>query len=467
LYLMRSGKRHTQLKNDIKNDHSKGVENLFPMTVASAMQIMNDFKPVLTKAGPAVSLGTAFAQGGLLKKATKGRLLEEAWNALSPEDKTKLVESRKAGRIKAAAAAAGGAPKSSKSGDDNDKSVISTKSMNDLQKDNARLKQQLKLTKAALVTTITEGNESDLSDDKGSSNFVAAMAILQDDYPELYKGIVMAHKSGAMEKLNLRNLILIDSQTTHNVFCNKKYVKNTRKAVRTLHLSTNGGTMKITCKADVLGLYPVGSDATVYFDHGAITNILSFKKLAKKYRITYDSDTDKTFIVHRKAHGLVDLHYSMHPCGLHILKQVEPGRMFVQTVEDNLKLYTKQQIKGAKKARAMCEMLHCPSDKDFYTIINQGGIRRSKIIVEDIKIAKNIWGPSVVKAKGNTVRRPAKSTPSSIVSVPKELIKAQKNVTLSMYFFFINQKHIFLMTYSKNICFTTNTHVVSRKVKDY
>ena len=72
LYLMRSGKRHTQLKNDIKNDHSKGVENLFPMTVASAMQIMNDFKPVLTKAGPAVSLGMAFAQGGLLKKATKG-----------------------------------------------------------------------------------------------------------------------------------------------------------------------------------------------------------------------------------------------------------------------------------------------------------------------------------------------------------------------------------------------------------
>ncbi len=99
--------------------------------------------------------------------------------------------------------------------------------------------------------------------------------------------------------------------------------------------------MKIICEADVPGLYPVGSDATVYFDHGAITNILSFKKLAKNYRITYDSDTDKTFIVHRKAHGLVDLHYSMHPYSLHILKQVEPGRMFVQMVEDNLKLYTK------------------------------------------------------------------------------------------------------------------------------
>ena len=73
----------------------------------------------------------------------------------------------------------------------------------------------------------------------------------------------------------------------------------------------------------------------------------------------------------------------------------------------------------------------------------------------------------MIKAKGNTVRHPAKLTPSSIVSVPKELIKAQKNVTLSIDFFFINQRHIFLMTYSENICFTTNTHVVSRKVKDY
>ena len=47
LYLMRSGKRHVQLQNDIKNDHAKGVENSFPATVAAAMQIMNDFKPVM------------------------------------------------------------------------------------------------------------------------------------------------------------------------------------------------------------------------------------------------------------------------------------------------------------------------------------------------------------------------------------------------------------------------------------
>jgi hypothetical protein len=78
LFLMRSGKRHLQLQNDIKNDHSKGVENAFPATVAAAMQILNDFKPVVTETTKQVSLGTAFAQDGAVKKQSKGRISDEA-----------------------------------------------------------------------------------------------------------------------------------------------------------------------------------------------------------------------------------------------------------------------------------------------------------------------------------------------------------------------------------------------------
>ncbi len=114
--------------------------------------------------------------------------------------------------------------------------------------------------------------------------------------------------------MNLRNEILIDSQTTHDVFCNKDYVKNVRKAKRDLQLSTNGGGMVIAREANVSGLYPDGYDDSVYYDEQAITNILSFKKLAKVYRITYDSEVAMTFTVHRESHGLVDLWFKMHPC---------------------------------------------------------------------------------------------------------------------------------------------------------
>ena len=107
LYLMRSGKRHLQLQNDIKNDHAKGVENSFPATVAAAMQIMNDFKPVITEAQRQVSLGTAFAQKSTKKRST-GRLTDEQWNALTPDKKKKLLKKRKAEKAKKDASADAG-----------------------------------------------------------------------------------------------------------------------------------------------------------------------------------------------------------------------------------------------------------------------------------------------------------------------------------------------------------------------
>ena len=71
LYLMRSGKRHLQLQNDIKNDHAKGVEHSFPTTVTSAMQKMNDFKRIITKSSNHATLGTAFAQEKRLRSSQR------------------------------------------------------------------------------------------------------------------------------------------------------------------------------------------------------------------------------------------------------------------------------------------------------------------------------------------------------------------------------------------------------------
>jgi hypothetical protein len=290
------------------------------------------------------------------------------------------------------------------------------------------------------------------------------MAGVQEGYPELHDGIVLAHK---IPHLRLREEILIDSQTTHDVFCNPKYVGNVRKAKKNLHLSTNGGGMVINLEADVLGLYPKGYDDTVYYDKDAITNILSFKKIAKVYRITYDSDVSKTFTVHRESHELVNLRFTMHSCGLHVLEQPNQGSMFILTVEENKRMFNKRQIAGATKARNTYEALLCPSMEDFETIIGSGSIRGSNLTADDAKISFKIFGPSVIKDKGNRVRQSAKKSNTSIVAVSKELIEASREVTLCIDFFFVNQKHIFLMTYSENICFTTNTHVIGCKVKQY
>ena len=157
----------------------------------------------------------------------------------------------------------------------------------------------------------------------------------------------------------------------------------------------------------------------------------------------------------------------MHPCGLHLLERPKRGSVFIPTVDENKKLFTKKQVEAATKARNIFEALLCPSVEDFGRIIGSGDIKGCKLTTDDAKISFKIFDPSVVKEKGNRVQQPAKKNPTSIVAVPKELIQAQERVTLCVDFFYINRKHIFLMTYSENICFTTNTHVVGRKVKHY
>jgi hypothetical protein len=82
------------------------------------------------------------------------------------------------------------------------------------------------------------------------------------------------------------------------------------------------------------------------------------------------------------------------------------------------------------------------------------------VTIDDVKAMEMIWGQSVLKMKGNTVRRNGKHLMQSIVKVPKELIKLQQDVELAIDCFFVN-KHIFFTTLSTKTCFTTITHLTN------
>ena len=75
--------------------------------------------------------------------------------------------------------------------------------------------------------------------------FVAEASFMAEMCPKLRKGVLVAMRTS----MDLRSLVLLDSQSTHDVFCNPKYVSNIRKAKRDLVLSTNGGGMKISQEA--------------------------------------------------------------------------------------------------------------------------------------------------------------------------------------------------------------------------
>jgi hypothetical protein len=89
----------------------------------------------------------------------------------------------------------------------------------------------------------------------------------------------------------------------------------------------------------------------------------------------------------------------MHPCGLHVFytEKTDGKYSFVQTVADNTKLFTKQQIEGALKASHLYKTLAYPSNADFEVVLRVGGIGNC---TNDAKVAHKIWGASVPKLKG-------------------------------------------------------------------
>ncbi len=137
-----------------------------------------------------------------------------------------------------------------------------------------------------------------------------------------------------------------------------------------------------------------------------MTNILSLKNFIRLYRVTYDSKKRTACIVHREEFGHPDMVFDMHPCGLHVYyPEKNDGQYgFVQTVAENMMLFTKRQIDEALKARHLYETLGYPSNADFESVLRVGGIGGCSDTVEDAKVAQKIWGSSVPRLKGSTVR---------------------------------------------------------------
>ena len=135
------------------------------------------------------------------------------------------------------------------------------------------------------------------------------------------------HKSGhnyhSSGKLNMREVILLDSQSTMDIFCNDKFVDEVKESEQTLTLHSNGGKLESNQVATIQGLSNIA-----WFNRNAVTNILSLKNVGKKYRVTYDS-RDATFVVHRSKHGLPDMHFKMHKSGLHVYHPKGEGKFCV------------------------------------------------------------------------------------------------------------------------------------------
>ena len=257
--------------------------------------------------------------------------------------------------------------------------------------------------------------------------------------------------------LDLREIVLLDNQSTMDLFCNPKLVNSIFKSNNHMRLKSNGGTMRVNHKASIAGYMN-----KVWFDKKAITNIVALTNLIKQYRVTYDSD-DLSFVVHREEAGLPNMHFIMHPSGLHYYDPRNNDFAFVSTVSGNKDGFSRRQIKDAEVARTLYSALSYPSWNDFKWVIRSNQIKNCPVTVQDVHNARQIWGKDVAALKGKTTRGKPNVVARDFVKIPLELMKLHHEVYLTADIFFVN-KIPFFLTLSRKICFTAVNHLGNRTV---
>ena len=181
------------------------------------------------------------------------------------------------------------------------------------------------------------------------------------------------------------------------------------------------------------------------------------------YRVTYDSGSGTDFLVTNKKTGRVR-RFARSKKGLHWLdtrgdsghkSDEKEGDIFITTVDDNKKGYTKAMYMRAAAARKLQHIIGLPSDKYMRQLLQKGLLTKCNLQPEDVVAAKEIFGPDEACLRGKTTRR----TPQSVVTttdipVPVQIMTRHRNVVLSVNFMFVNQLP-FLNTYSQSIRFIT------------
>ena len=163
--------------------------------------------------------------------------------------------------------------------------------------------------------------------------------------------------------------ILLDNQSTVDVFTNRRLLKNIRRAKTNMFIHCTAGVAKTNLIGDLPGY------GTIWYHPNGIANILSLSKVKEKYRVTFDSDKNNQFIVHwtdgtqrvfqQSPRGLYFLDTSLAPQA----KAGENGTVLITTVADKANSFSNADYAQAVLARKIQKIIGRPTTQAFIYFI--------------------------------------------------------------------------------------------------
>ena len=150
---------------------------------------------------------------------------------------------------------------------------------------------------------------------------------------------------------------------------------------------------------------------TIWYHPDGIPNILSLSKVKEKYRVTFDSDINNQFVVHR-ADGTQQI-FQQSSRGLYFLDtSLTPqptsganGTVLVTTVADNTNSFSHANYAQAMLARKIQRIIGCPTTCSFIHILDNNLLPNCPVNRKDVLRAEQIFGPDVGLLKRKTVRQ--------------------------------------------------------------